>query len=120
MQVILKKHISNRLSFYDLGNTNDFENDGRSTMIFLTRSLMGLAPAILEEATRLNIPMPQVGFEHEDFPGITTSEMLDFDIDDVDKDQQKENIVKIANEFLSIADNFDQLGFFEPLERWKK
>ena len=111
-----QKHISNRLSFYDLGDTAEFENDGRSTMKFLTQSLMALAPAIIEEATRLQIPMPQQGFEHEDFPGITTGEILDYDIDDVDKDLQKENIVKIANEFLSIADNFDQLGFFEPYE----
>ncbi len=109
-----QKHISNRLSFYDLGDTTEFENDGRLTMAFLTRSLKALAPAILEEARRLKIPMPDQGFGLEEFPGITTSEMLDYDIDDADKDQQKENIVKIASEFLSISDNFDQFGFFEP------
>ena len=109
-----QKHISNRLSFYDLGDTDEFEEEGRATMIFLTRSLMSLAPDILEEANRLKIPMPDEGFGPEDFPGITTSEMLTFDIDDMDKDQQKAHVVKIANDFLSIADNFDQLGFFEP------
>ena len=42
--------------------------------------------------------------------------MLESDIDDKDKDQQKQHIVKIASEFLSIAGNFDQLGFYEPYD----
>ncbi len=111
-----QKHIQNRMAFYDLGDTRDFENAGRLTMIFLTRCMMKLAPAILEEAKRLKIRMPAKGFEHADFPGITTPEMLDYNIDDENRDQQKENVVKIASEFLSIADNFDQLSFFEPCD----
>ncbi len=111
-----QKHIHNRLSYYDLINMEEFDKEGRTTMAFLTRCLMNLAPAILEEAERLKIPLPEKGFDNEDFPGITTAEMLDYDIDDEDKDLQKENIVKIASEFLTIADNFDQLGFFEPYD----
>jgi phosphotransferase system HPr-like phosphotransfer protein len=42
--------------------------------------------------------------------------MLPSDVDDTDKDQQKQHIVKIASEFLSIAGNFDQLGFYEPYD----
>jgi len=42
--------------------------------------------------------------------------MLESDIDDTDKEQQKQHIVKIASEFLSIAGNFDQLGFYEPYD----
>jgi phosphotransferase system HPr-like phosphotransfer protein len=49
-----------------------------------------------------------------DFPGIATSEMLDYDIDDMDKDLQKKNIVKIASEFLSIVAKFEPLGFYKP------
>jgi phosphotransferase system HPr-like phosphotransfer protein len=52
----------------------------------------------------------------DDFPGIITSEILDYDIDDTDKDLQKKNIVKIASEFLSIAANFEPLGFYESYE----
>ncbi|MEW5910561.1 MAG: HPr family phosphocarrier protein, partial [Thermodesulfobacteriota bacterium] len=53
-------------------------------------------------------------FDPSDFPGITTCDVLEYDIDDVDKDLQKEYIVKIASEFLRITDSFDQLGFYRP------
>ncbi|PQP33816.1 phosphotransferase, partial [Desulfobacteraceae bacterium SEEP-SAG9] len=86
------------------------------TLDFLTNVLVKLAPVILDEARRLNIPVPEDSFEPKDFPGVSTSEILDYDIDDKDKDQQKENIVKIASEFLSIARNFDSLGFYEPYD----
>jgi phosphotransferase system HPr-like phosphotransfer protein len=109
-----QKHISNRLVFYGLPNTAEFEKQGTSTLNFLNQSLIQLAPAILDEAERLDIPLPETGFAYSDFPNITTSQMLAYDIDDEDKTQQKENVVKIASEFLSIAGNFDQIGFFEP------
>ena len=75
---------------------------------------MKMAPVILDEARRLNIPVPNEEYVLSDFPGDTTSEMLDYDIDDMDKDIQKKNIVKIASEFLSIAKNLEPLGFYEP------
>jgi phosphotransferase system HPr-like phosphotransfer protein len=109
-----QRHIANRLVFYDLDETIEFERDGKKVLDFLTRSLMRLAPLILEEARRLGIPIPPGTFSPEDFPPITTSEILEYDIDDEDKAQQKQNIVKIASEFLSIAGNFDQLGFYKP------
>ena len=109
-----QKHISNRLVFYELPDTNAFEKEGEATIYFITRSLMKLAPVLLDEARRLNIPVPSEEYVPSDFPGDTTSEMLDYDIDDMDKDIQKKNIVKIASEFLSIAKNFEPLGFYEP------
>ena len=42
-------------------------------------------------------------FDAVDFPGIATSERLEYDIDDINKDQQKKYIVKIASDFLDIA-----------------
>ena len=110
------KHISNRLAFYDLEDVEEFKKKGYETLDFLTNVLVKLAPVILDEARRLNIPVPEDSFEPKDFPGVSTSEILDYDIDDKDKDQQKENIVKIASEFLSIARNFDSLGFYEPYD----
>jgi phosphotransferase system HPr-like phosphotransfer protein len=107
-------HISNRLFFYNLKDTEEFENQGTATLYFLRQALMKLAPAIIEEAGRLNIPMPAERYALSDFPGVATSELLEYDIHDSDKDQQKKNIVKIASEFLSIGQNFDQLGFYEP------
>ncbi|MEE9536105.1 MAG: HPr family phosphocarrier protein [Desulfobacterales bacterium] len=109
-----QKHISNRLVFYDLVDIGDFPREGESTLEFLTSALMKMAPVILKEARRLKIRIPETLFSAADFPSMVTSEMLDYDIDDKDKDQQKKNIVKISSEFLNIAKSFDQLKFYEP------
>jgi len=111
-----QKHISNRLIFYDLEDTQKFRDEGEKTLAFLNKALIKLAPVILDEARRLNIPIPKKTFKTEDFPGITTSEMLDYDIDDVAKDLQKKYIVKIASDFLSVARDFNHLGFYEPYD----
>jgi phosphotransferase system HPr-like phosphotransfer protein len=109
-----QKHISNRLVFYDLADVGDFPKQGEKTLDFLNSVLMKMAPVILKEAQRLKIQMPQSQFVPADFPGIVTHQMLDYDIDDKDKDQQKKNIVKISSEFLNIAKSFDQLKFYDP------
>ena len=111
-----QKHVLNRLVFYKLVNTEDFEREGRATFNFLIKSLMKLAPVILDEARRIKIPVPDDNFDTFEFPGVITNDLLDYDIDDEDKDLQKKNIVKIASEFLSIARNFDHLGFYEPYD----
>jgi phosphotransferase system HPr-like phosphotransfer protein len=111
-----QKHISGRLVFYELQNSCDFQAQGQATQAFLNSSMMKIAPAILEEARRLNIPIPERGYEPSDFQTSTTCEMLPSDVDDTDTAQQKQHIVKIASEFLSIAGNFDQLGFYEPYD----
>ena len=109
-------HILNRLNFYGLPDTEPFEKEGTSTLYFVRKTIMKLAPIILNEASRLNIPIPYESYDMAEFPGIITGEILDFDIDDRDKDQQKKHIVKIASEFLSIAASFDHLRFYEPYE----
>ncbi len=108
------QHISNRLAFYDLVNTESFEKEGEITLDFLASSIMKMAPVIVDEAKHLNIPIPDETFKPAYFPTIPTSEMLDYNIDDKDKDQQKKHIVKIASKFLTIAGNFDHLSFYEP------
>ncbi len=109
-----QKHILNRLIFYDIPDTEVFREQGEHTLNFLNDALRKLAPVIIDEAKRLNIAIPEERFGPEDFPGITTGEMLKYDIDDDAKDVQKRNIVKIANEFLFIANSFDPMGFYEP------
>ena len=109
-------HVANRLIFYGLPDSERFEKEGTATLYFLRESLMKLAPVILDEARRLKITVPDDAYGPSDFPGVTTSEMLDYDIDDEDKDLQKKNIVKIASEFLSIARKFDILGVYEPYD----
>ena len=109
-----QKHLSNRLVFYDLIDTEDFEKEGEITLEFLTKCLMKMAPIILTEAQQLQIRIPEDKFSAADFPSVITSEMLDYDIDDQNKDQQKRNIVKIANELLNIAKSFEEFKFYEP------
>ncbi|MEA3436323.1 MAG: HPr family phosphocarrier protein, partial [Thermodesulfobacteriota bacterium] len=111
-----QKHILNRLLFYELADWEKFKTEGEATFDFLVKSLIKIAPVIIEEAKRLNIPIPQEKFSDADFPGVITGEMLDYDIDDEDKDQQKKSIVKIASEFIDIAGKFEQFGFYEPYD----
>ena len=109
-----QKHIANRLVYYDLPDSEEFAIQGERTMDFLNECLCKLAPVIIAEAARLNIPAPGKGFDPTKFPTITSSDLLDYDIDDENKDLQKKHIVKIASEFLNICQKFDQLGFYEP------
>jgi len=109
-----QKHISNRLAFYNLKDTEEFEKEGTAALDFLIKTLRKLTPVILEEAKRLNISIPEDNFTEADFPGVVTSEILEYDIDDINRDLQKKNIVKIASELLTIAENFEQFRFYEP------
>lgn len=109
-----QKHIVNRLDFYYLEDAAEFRQKGFETLDFIAGTLKQLAPVILAEANRLNIPIPVESLHAADFPGVSTREKLPYDIDDEDRDLQKKHIVNIASEFLMIAENFDQLGFYEP------
>ncbi|MEJ2099408.1 MAG: HPr family phosphocarrier protein [Desulfobacterales bacterium] len=109
-----QKHISNRVGFYDLVDVGNFPKEGEKTLDFLIRVLIKMAPVILKEAQRLKIPLPQTRFSASDFPSVVANQMLDYDIDDKDKDQQKKNIVKISSEFLNISNSFEQLKFYDP------
>ena len=111
-----QKHLSNRLLFYDLPGTGDFQKEADVTLDFLTRTLINMAPVIVEEARLHNIPIPENNFQADDFPSITTRDLLDYDIDDQDKDLQKKNIVKIASDFLKLTKDFDQIKFYEPYD----
>ncbi|WP_373499061.1 HPr family phosphocarrier protein [Desulfococcus sp.] len=111
-----QKHILNRLVCYDLKADASFETEGRLTLEFLTRSLIKIAPVILDEAKRLGIPVPGDEFEASDFPGIVTGTRLEYNIDDEEKTQPKKHIVKIASEFLKIGKHFDQFGYFDAYD----
>lgn len=108
-----QKHIHNRLQHYDLPDSADFEREGEHTLRFLNQCLRKTAPVTLSEAKRLGIRLPTDRFKDGYFPSIQTSDSLEYDIDDENRDQQKQNIVKIASEFLNIVSSFDQIKFYE-------
>ncbi len=108
-----QKHISNRLRYYDLPDSADFEREGEESLHFLNQCLQKMAPVALNEAQRLEIRPPADGFQDADFPSIQTVDLLEYDIDDENRNQQKQNIVKIASEFLNLVKSFDQIKFYE-------
>ena len=112
-----QNHIVNRSLFYDIHDKENFSENGQASLSFMTNSLMKLAPAIIEEARRLNIELPKKGFKAVHFPGITTDMMLPHDFEDEQKDQYSKHIVRVANEFLSIADDFDTFEFVEVYDQ---
>ncbi len=108
-----QKHILNRLVFYDIDRKDDFRKYGGVVIDFINSSLKNLAPVIKAEALRLGAFDNYAAYPSSHFPEVVTGEMLEYDIDDEDKDQQQDNIVRVANEFLSIADDFDTFEFYE-------
>ncbi|MBW1989550.1 MAG: HPr family phosphocarrier protein [Deltaproteobacteria bacterium] len=109
------KHIVNRLPFYDLGDTSDFEKEGDATHDFLVTSLQKLAPAILQEAGKLKLPIPKDAYTVEDFPRISTPDLLKPDIDDEETGQKTRSIVKLSTDFINISKSFEDMGVNRPL-----
>jgi phosphotransferase system HPr-like phosphotransfer protein len=107
-----QKHICNRLGFYNLPDVGIFEKNGQKAIDFINKCLVHLAPVIINEARRLDIPIPEDRFAPTDFPEIITGEMLTPDIDDEAHDEQRRHVVTIANDFLKIAEKFDELEFY--------
>lgn len=108
-----QRHIANRISFYDLPDVSDFEKQGRDTLNFLNDILRKAAPAIIEEARRLDIRVPEGGYDQANFPGVVSGEMLEYNIDDDAGHDQRKHIVKISSEFLNIAKLFAPFTFYE-------
>ena len=111
-----QKHILNRLIFYDLVDMENFRREGEATALFLTNTLRKLSPVIIGEARRLGIPEPSDSIDIDSFPEVMTNDLLEYNIDDDNRDQQKKHIVNIASEFIRIAKNLDQFRFYEPYD----
>ncbi len=112
-----QKHINNRLRFYDIDNREDFSQNGHVTLNFMTTSLKKLAPAIIEEAQNLGIKLPDKGFKAQHFPKITTGDMLDHDFEDEQKHQYNKHVVRVANDFISLANDFDAFEFVDVYDQ---
>lgn len=111
-----QRHILNRLSFYRLEDPSLglFKQEATDTLQILQDTLKLAAPVILEEARRLKITIPASRYSLYLFPGITSTQQLDHNIDDFTVvDNQKKNLTRISSEFLDVIKAFDQLAFYE-------
>ena len=111
-----QRHLLNRFKFYRIenGHQDMFKLEALDTLRIIQDSLKLAVPVILDEAKRLDITIPETGYDLSYFPGITSSQQLDHNIDDFNaKDNQKENLTRIASEFLEVIKDFDQFSFYE-------
>lgn len=111
-----QRHLLNRFKFYRIenGHQDMFKLEALDTLRIIQDSLKLAVPVILDEAKRLDITIPETGYDLGYFPGITSSQHLDHNIDDSNaKDNQKENLTRIASEFLEVIKDFDQFSFYE-------
>jgi len=111
-----QRHILNRFKYYSFEDNNHetFKLEAFDTLKILQQSIKLAAPVVLEEARRLKINIPTTTYDLSYFPGISSVQQLDHNIDDFNaKDQQKENLTRIASEFLEIVKDFDQFAFYE-------
>lgn len=110
-----QKHIAKRCAMYDLGETTEFEESGYRTHRFLVNALRSSCREALKEAGRLKICLlTEDRFSWKDFPGISTQNSLELNIDDENLEEEKKTLVKITTLFLRVARDFDGLGFYEP------
>jgi phosphotransferase system HPr-like phosphotransfer protein len=111
-----QRHILNRFKFYSFENNHHetFKLEAFDTLKILQESIKLAAPVILEEARRLNIKIPVNRYDIGYFPGISSVQQLDHNIDDFNaKDQQRENLVRVAGEFLDVVNDFERFAFYE-------
>ena len=114
-----QRHILNRLLFYALKNDQQkvFKKEARQTLKILQNAIKTAGAVALKEADRLNICVPDKGYDISFFPGISSMQQLDHDIDNFNvRDKQKENLTRIATEFLEIVKEFEQFAFYEPYD----
>jgi len=111
-----QRHTLNRFRFYTLEteNLDMFHKEALDTLRIIQDSIRLAVPVIIDEARRLNITVPESGYQLSYFPGITSSEQLEHNIDDtLVKANQKKNLTRIASEFLDVVKDFEQFSFYE-------
>ena len=112
-----QRHTLNRLTFYHLEgfDLELFHQEAVDTLKIIQDSIRLAVPVILDEAERLDICIPESAYSLNYFPGISSSEHLDPNIDDTANvtDHQRKNLTRIASEFLEVVKDFEQYAFFE-------
>jgi len=109
-----QRHIANRLDQYLIEKPPAFAEEGEKTHKFITQTLIKLADIILEEATRLELKVPE-NIRWEFFPRLTAKDELPFDIDEdfegIHKEELRKNYLKISNDYLNIVKDFENHAF---------
>lgn len=105
-----------RLDSYELPDIGNYKESLEKYIIIINKMMIVIAKAVIEECVHTGLKMPPGPFQKEDFPEVIGGTLLDFDIDDEDKDLQKKNIVRNASEFLNIARDFEHLQIYRHLD----
>jgi len=111
-----QRHVLNRLNFYSFENDYEktFKQEAVETLKIIQNAIKFAGFSAIEEARRLNINVPETGYNMSYFPGISSSQQLDHNIDDFSySHKQQENLTRIATEFLEVIKEFDQFAFYE-------
>ncbi len=111
-----QRHVLNRLNFYSFDNDYEetFKQEAVDTLKILQNSIKLAGFSAIDEARRLNINVPETGYNSSFFPGISSSQQLDHNIDDFSYNhKQQQNLTRIATEFLEVIKEFDQFAFYE-------
>ena len=111
-----QRHVLNRLNFYSFENDykETFKQEAVDTLKIIQNSIKLAGFSAIDEARRLNINVPETGYNMSFFPGISSSQQLDNNIDDFSYSRkQPENLTRIATEFLEVVKEFDQFAFYE-------
>ena len=111
-----QRHVLNRLNFYSFEHDYEetFKQEAVDTLKIIQDAIKLAGFSAIDEARRLNINVPETGYNMSFFPGIASSQQLDNNIDDFSySDKQPENLTRIATEFLEVIKEFDQFAFYE-------
>jgi len=111
-----QRHVLNRLNFYSFENDYEktFKKEAVDTLKIMQNAIKLAGFSAIDEARRLNINVPETGYNMSFFPGISSSQQLDNNIDDFSySHKQQENLTRIATEFLEVIKEFDQFAFYE-------
>ena len=111
-----QKHILSRFKYvsFKADKYDTFRLEATDTLKIIQASIKLAAPVILDEARRLNIKIPETGYNLSYFPGSSATQLLDDNIEAVhSKTEQRENLTRISSKFLEVVKEFDQFAFYE-------
>lgn len=108
-----------RLDSYELPNIGNFKDNLEKYIVIINKMMITISKAVIEECVHTGLKMPAGTLVKNDFPEVMGGTLLDFDIDDEDKDVQRKNIVRNASEFLNISRDFEYFQIYRQCDAEK-